>query len=152
MIFETLKKLYFKYKSIILYLFFGVCTTAVNVAAYSLFYYTFSVQNIPSTIFAWFLAVYFAFFTNKLFVFESKNMIAIVFLYEMFMFFLCRVLTGVLEVLIMYFAVDRMHWHATLWKLVTNFIVIVLNFIASKFIIFIKGDKHNGNNFDRTGE
>lgn len=145
-LFEKLKGLISKYKSLILYVIFGVCTTVVNVATYSLFYHLFIVSNVLSTIIAWLVAVLFAFFTNKLFVFESKSMTAKVFFYELFMFFLCRVLTGVLEVGIMYFAVDKMQWHATLWKLITNFIVIVLNFITSKFLIFIKRENKNGKN------
>lgn len=68
-----MKKLLEKYKSIIRYAFFGVMTTIVNVAVYSLFYEVLSIGNILSTVVSWGLAVAFAFVTNKLFVFESRS-------------------------------------------------------------------------------
>lgn len=101
-----IKKLFLKYKGFIFYAFFGVCTTLINMGVYYLLYNIAGLPNVPSTIIAWFLAVVFAFITNKLFVFDSKSFKMKVFLYELVSFFLSRVATGVLDAVIMYVAVD----------------------------------------------
>ena len=66
-------KIYNDYKMPILYIFFGGLTTLVNIATYSLCYYFYHIDNVPSNIIAWVLAVIFAFITNKIYVFESKS-------------------------------------------------------------------------------
>ena len=51
-------------------------------------------------------------------------------------FFGCRLVTGVLDVLIMVAAVDLMHWDGTLFKILSNVLVIAVNYAASKWLIF----------------
>jgi len=133
-----MKQLLIKYKGIVSYLFFGVLTTAVNVAVYYIFYNILSVPNIVSTIIAWVAAVAFAFITNKLFVFDSKSWQPSVALRELWTFTACRIGTGVIEVGMMWLFVDVLTFNGTVMKLLTNFIVIVLNYIFSKLIIFKK--------------
>ena len=53
-------------------------------------------------------------------------------------FLAARVATGVLDVLIMYLAVDVMGWNGTVWKLISNVVVVILNYIASRLFIFRK--------------
>ena len=124
------------YKQIILYLFFGVCTTAINTVSYWLLCDVLPLGNIFSTILAWLAAVIFAFITNKLFVFESKHTSAQDCINEAVSFFGCRLLTGILDVVIMAVAVDLLKWNGLLWKLISNIIVTIINYIASKCIIF----------------
>lgn len=62
-----------KYKSLISYVFWGICTTVINIAAYYLLYDLLNVANVPSTIIAWIIAVVFAYITNKIFVFDSRS-------------------------------------------------------------------------------
>lgn len=133
-----MKQLLIKYKGIVSYLFFGVLTTAVNVAVYYIFYNILSVPNIVSTIIAWVAAVAFAFITNKLFVFDSKSWEPSVALRELWTFTACRLGTGVIEVGMMWLFVDVLTFNGTVMKLLTNFIVIVLNYIFSKLVIFKK--------------
>ncbi|MCD8314383.1 MAG: GtrA family protein [Firmicutes bacterium] len=135
---DTIIELIKKYKSIISYLFFGVCTTVINIATYYLCYNISAIPNVPSTVIAWVVAVVFAYITNKLFVFDSKSFKADVLVREMASFFGCRLLTGILDVIIMYVAVDVMDMNSTLWKLVSNVLVIILNYVASKLVIFKK--------------
>lgn len=137
----NIKELFKKYKSFIAYAFFGVCTTLVNLLCYRLFYFVIKIQNIPATSLAWLFAVLFAFITNKLWVFDSKSFTPKVFLRELTMFFICRIATGLLDVAIMWFTVDKMQWNAMVWKLISNILVIVLNYVASKLVIFIKKEK-----------
>ena len=143
---DKIKQLLQKYRGVIAYLIFGVLTTVINVIAYQLCYNVAGIPNVVSTIIAWVLAVLFAFITNKLFVFNSKSFARDVVLREMVNFFGCRLLTGLLDVLIMYVAVDVLGWHALLWKILSNGLVIVLNYIASKLFIFKNSDWNNTEN------
>ena len=116
---ETLKNLYFKHKEIINYLLFGGMTTAVL----------------------------FAFVTNKLFVFESKTWQPATALREFVSFIGARLATGVIE----WFGVPYFSTHGLthplfgvkglLAKVVVSIVVIILNYIFSKFLVFIKKDK-----------
>ncbi len=135
-----IKQLFTKYRAMILYVFFGGCTTLVNMGAYYLCYNVARIPNVPSTVIAWLLAVIAAFVTNKLWVFDSKSWAKDVVFHEIWSFFAARIATGLLDVGIMYLAVDVMHWNATVWKLVSNVIVIILNYVASKLFIFRKKD------------
>lgn len=138
---DMIKSLLLKYKGIILYLVFGVLTTVINVITYHISYEMLHIANITSTMIAWVVAVTFAYFTNKLFVFESKRTGSGA-VKEAINFFACRIGTGVIEVGMMYVFVDVLALNGTIMKLITNFIVIVINYIASKFIIFNEGKKH----------
>ena len=135
---KTVKELIIKYKALISYAFFGVCTTLINWLVYFLFYRILQVSNVPSTIIAWGIAVAFAFVTNKLLVFNSKSFSSKTLLYESLTFVAARLATGVLDVLIMYIAVDVLTGNAMVWKLLSNIIVIVLNYILSKLMVFRK--------------
>ena len=128
-------KIYSDYKMPILYIFFGGLTTLINIVVYSLCYYFYHIDNVPSNIIAWILAVVFAFVTNKIYVFESKSKSI---LYELCTFFACRAGTGLLDLGIMYLSVDILAWNELLMKILSNVIVIVLNYVFSKVIIFKK--------------
>lgn len=133
---RKMKQLFQKNKQILLYLFFGVCTTGINTVCYGILYEHWKVSNMVSTVLAWLAAVIFAFFTNRSYVFESGKTGRAEKIREFISFFGCRILTGVLDVMIMAFAVDYMHWNSLIWKLCSNILVIILNFVASKFVIF----------------
>jgi putative flippase GtrA len=135
---SNVKTLFDAYKQIILYLLFGVCTTVINTICYWLLYEVLTLRNITSTVLAWLAAVIFAFITNKRFVFESKRTNTQERINEVASFFGCRLLTGILDVVIMAFAVDMLQWDGLLWKLISNIIVTIINYIASKFWIFKK--------------
>jgi putative flippase GtrA len=128
-------ELYRKYKMPILYLFFGGLTTLINIFVYFICYNILYLSNITSNVIAWILAVIFAFITNKIYVFESKSKSI---LYELSTFFACRLGTGLLDLGIMYLTVDILKWNALIMKILSNVIVIILNFVFSKIIIFKK--------------
>lgn len=129
-------KLLIKYKGIILYFFFGGCTTMINIITYYICARVFGLSTEISTIVAWLLSVLFAYLTNKQFVFESKSWNKKILLKEMFSFFTCRVLTGVLDLVIMMAGVIWLHLYDIGVKIFSNLLVIILNYIASKIIIF----------------
>ncbi len=135
---DTIKRLCIKYKSLISYGVFGVLTTVINIVSYAVCYNTVGISNVVSNIIAWILACSFAFITNKLWVFESKSTEIKVVIYELITFFGCRLATGLLDLAIMYVSVDLMNWNSTLMKCISNVIVIVANYVASKLVIFKK--------------
>ena len=135
---STPKALLRKYRQQILYLFFGGCTTLVNILTYYVSYNIGGMPNVPANLLAWVLSVLFAFITNKIWVFESRSFSFSVLVKECAAFFAARGLTGLLDLSIMYAAVDLLGWNALLWKVISNVIVIILNYIASKWFIFKK--------------
>ena len=135
---SKIKVLLKKYKFIILYGIFGVLTTLINIVSYSLFYSVFGVSNVISNIIAWVLSVLFAFITNKLWVFESKSFEFKLFMAELGNFTLCRLATGVLDLGIMFVGVDLLKGPAIILKVVSNIIVIILNYVMSKVFVFKK--------------
>lgn len=140
---KTVREYFLKYKGLISYAFFGACTTLINWGAYYLCYHIARISNISSTITAWTVAVVFAFITNKIWVFNSKSFNGKTVLHEACTFVAARLATGVLDVAIMYYAVDVFALNSTVWKLLSNGIVIIFNYILSKLIIF-KKDNSDG--------
>lgn len=135
---QTLKGLIKKYQSVISYLFFGACTTAVNWATYALLYNCCGVGNRPSVAVAWLISVLFAYITNKLWVFDSKSFDSRTLLKEIAPFFGARLATGALDYGIMFVAVDCLRGNGNVWKLISNGIVIILNYFASRCWVFQK--------------
>lgn len=133
---SKLKELLIKFKSEILYLIFGALATLANIVSYYVFYNILHCSNFISTVIAWLLSVLLAYFTNRVFVFESKQNGLKNVLREMAAFFTCRILTGIMDVVIMLVTVDVMNWNSMLWKIISNILVIVLNYFASKVFIF----------------
>lgn len=132
------KEQYLKYQDTILYLFFGAATTLINTVCYALLYEVLDISNLISTVAAWLFSVIFAFITNKIFVFKSKKTQTCDVLIEAVGFFGCRILTGILDVAVMFVFVDCLKQSGIVWKLLSNFLVIIINFFASKFLIFKK--------------
>ncbi len=136
-----IKKLFIKYKDVISYLFFGVCTTIVNIVAYWVCAHLLHLSTIISTSIAWALAIAFAYITNRLWVFHSKAKGRKAIFREVCSFIACRLLTGFLDVAIMYIFVDKLHCPDLIVKVISNIIVIIANYIASKLVIFNEKDK-----------
>ena len=120
------------------YLIFGALTTLVNIVAYSILYYVFHINNATSNIIAWIIGATFAYITNKLYVFNSKVNTKIELLKEILYFYGCRLLTLIIDEAIMIVTVDKFGWNALLMKIIANIIVIILNFVFSKILIFKK--------------
>lgn len=128
----------FEMRETILYLFFGVCTVGVNVVSYALLYDYAGLTNLWSSLIAWLIAVVFAYVTNKKYVFHTKRSALVDHVKEFLTFLLYRTLTGVLDVVIMLFAVDCMNWNEVVWKFISSIIVTIVNYVASKKVIFSK--------------
>ena len=133
--FRKVWELFLKYKEMVLYLVFGGLTTLVNIVTYALFAYVFNMGTVASTALAWIVSVIFAYITNKIFVFESKTDSLAMAVTECVSFFGCRLATGLLDVLIMFVSVNILHFNDMVMKILSNILVIILNYIFSKLFI-----------------
>ncbi|MBQ3192093.1 MAG: GtrA family protein [Oscillospiraceae bacterium] len=135
---EKIKGLLVKYWDILSYLIFGVLTTVVNYLVYLPMYNMVGLSAAVSNCIAWVVAVAFAYLTNKPFVFRSHDWSKETVIPELTKFVSCRVASGVMETVIIFLAVDLMGWNGNICKLVTSVLVVILNYIFSKLIVFKK--------------
>ena len=150
-------------KEIVSYVFFGVMTTIVNLAVFYLTKKLFAAigwngvfntivpedskivelfsggsEYLDANLIAWIAGVIFAFVTNKLFVFESKSWKPSVAGKEFTGFMSARVFSLVVEMLGMFVMVTLLVWNELVAKLIVGVIVIIINYIFSKLLIFKK--------------
>lgn len=134
---NRLKELYEKYKEIILYFVFGVLTTVINFVIYTILILL-GVDTYISNIAAWIGAVLFAYLTNRSVVFNSKAKGKTALFKEILSFYGARIFSLVVEMLILYVCIDLIGMDQFIPKLAAQVIVIILNYILSKFIVFKK--------------
>lgn len=135
---QKIYSLVLRYWDILSYLFFGVLTTVVNYLVYLPCYNALGLSAVVSNGIAWVVAVAFAYLTNKPFVFKSHDWSAKTVIPELSKFLGCRIGSGAAETLILYLAVDLLGMNGNLWKLLTNILVIIMNYIGSKLLVFRK--------------
>ena len=133
---EKIRALLEKHFDILSYLFFGVLTTAVNYVVYLPCYNLLHLSAAASNVIAWVFAVAFAYLTNKPFVFKSHDWSAETVIPELTKFVGCRVGSGALETGIIFVTVDLLRWNGNVMKLVTSVLVVVLNYVGSKLLVF----------------
>lgn len=139
---KKLLELYKKYKEIINYLIFGGLSTVVNFVTYYITARLFGIDEVVSSGISWFCSVLFAYITNKIFVFESKTNTVKAVLKEMGSFFLARVISGILcDVGTFALMVKVFHINDIFSKIVTQVMVVIVNYVFSKLIIFRKPKK-----------
>jgi putative flippase GtrA len=140
-----LKELWDKYKSIVAYLFWGVVTTIVNLATFQILSSGIHWNYEVATVIAWFVSVLVAYFTNKVWVFGSHYTTVSDFIAEIFCFFFYRALTLVIDIVITFVGISVLGFKDPLGqfivKVIDNVIVIVANYIFSKWLIFNNNKK-----------
>ena len=132
------KQLWEKHKELILYVFFGGCTTLINIGSYFACRQVLHMPVVPADVLAWLVSVIFAYVTNKLFVFESKSWRLRLVLKEGAEFLAARVFSLGVDVVMLYITVTILDWWELPMKVLANVVVIVINYIFSKWIIFRK--------------
>ena len=137
---QKIIELFNKYKEVIMYLIFGVLTTVVSLVSYYLLTLTIlnpknGFQLLLANIISWILSVVFAYFTNRKYVFESKSTN---YINEITSFVGGRIATLLMDVLIMFVFVTVLHFNDKLFKLISQAVVIVANYIISKLFVFKK--------------
>lgn len=159
---NKIKSLYTKHKEIILYLFFGVMTTLVDTLVFMLFDFIFSQRlSLLSTFIAWAVATVFAYFVNKVYVFESRSWQEDVVKRESFEFAITRLFCLGVSILGMFLLVTVCSFDSfgfelfgflitgnLIAKLLMSFIVFVLNYFFGKFIVFKKDTPTSSQNAD----
>ena len=152
---KTIKNLIIKYKELIIYVFFGLCNTVVNLGSYKLLTMHLGVElYLVSNGIAWFVTIVFAFVTNKLFVFESKSWDLKLVAKEVSSFFAARVFSFLVEEAGLFLLVDIFGMKDFAFevygftvsgnmisKVILAVVVVVMNYFFSKFVIFRKKDK-----------
>ena len=135
---EKIKALVVKHWEVFSYLFFGVLTTVVNYVVFAIAAQVFPDSATVCNVIAWVVAVAFAYLTNKPFVFRSHDWSAKTVVPELGKFLSCRIGSGVMETGISLVAVDILGGNKYLWKLLTNVLVVIVNYIGSKLLVFRK--------------
>ena len=133
---ERISELVDKYQWLVLYGLFGVGTLAVNIYTYAFCARQLSMGTAMSNFFAWLLALLFAYVTNRKWVFESDKTGYKEIWREFKSFTSCRIMTGMLDIFLMVFLVDGLHLYDMKVKVFTNIVVIIINLLACKKIIF----------------
>nr|WP_089938339.1 GtrA family protein [Convivina intestini] len=133
---DTVKNLYQKHRETILYLFFGGATFVANMICYYVLADLLNLDVTISYLISWFVAVLFAYLTNRIWVFQSQVKHWQGIAQEVWQFYLARILTGILGWLILVFGVELLHQNGLLWNGIQNIFVIVSNYALSKLYIF----------------
>ncbi len=136
---KDIKDLYIEFKEVINYLVFGVLAMVVNFVSYFIFARLCHIDEVISSGLSWFCSVLFAYITNKLFVFDSKTTNKKELIKEAISFFLARVVSGILcDVGTFALMVKVLHINDIVSKVVTQVMVVIMNYVFSKFIVFRK--------------
>lgn len=129
---------YRKYKEVLLYLFFGGLTFIISIVSYGLL--AIKLDVLIANILSWILAVIFAYITNRVWVFDNIAAKGRNSIYEMLRFITGRIFTLIVEELILYFFITRLEMDKIIVKIIAQIIVIVLNYIISKLLVFNRKD------------
>jgi putative flippase GtrA len=142
---QKLQDIYYKNEEVIMYLFFGVLTTAVSfvsagVSKLIMESYGFSKDavSILSTAISWVCAVTFAYITNRIWVFSSQAKTKKELVAEALSFYGGRGFTFVAEIVMMYLGYSLMGFNYWITKIAANVIVLILNYVISKIFVFRK--------------
>ncbi len=127
-----------KNKEIVMYLIFGILTTVVNIVVYYLFNDVMHINYLIANAIAWVASVLFAYITNRKYVFESSDTSWVV---ECLKFMTSRVSTGLIDMIVMFVLVNLFAFNSMISKVISNVLVIVLNYVFSKLFVFKKVNK-----------
>lgn len=135
---RILKPWYSKHKEVLLYLFFGGLAVFLNLGLFVFFTKNLGWGDLFANVVDWIICVLFQFITNKTWVFaaetdSTKGLVA-----QLTGFFGGRLLTLLLEELILGIFIVGLHWNRIAVKLAAQIFVIVANYVISKFFVFKK--------------
>ena len=125
-----------KIREISLYTVFGGLTTLISILTYKLFL-VLNIHYVVATTLSATIAVVFAYITNRIYVFRSNGSI----LEESIKFFSGRVLVFIIETFVLIILVSWMKFDEFYSKIIVTTLVVILNYLYSKLIVFKKGGK-----------
>ncbi len=120
---------------------YGVCGALSTILDIGLFWFFANIVNLHYLIanaIAWIIAIIFSFVVNKYYVFESKSFKKDVWVKEALEFFGARGLACGIDMGGMYFLVSILDIDKNYSKLIVTLVVIIINYVLSKFWIFKK--------------
>lgn len=125
-----------KHRALVAYLVFGILTTVVDYLVYLPCYNWLELSATVSNILAWAASVTFAFLTNKPFVFKSHDWSAKTVWPELARFVGTRFTTGAIETLLLLLTADVLGWNGNIMKLAVSLLVVAVNYVGSKLLVF----------------
>lgn len=137
--FRNNEKLY----HLITYLFVGGATTVVRFAVTNALFYFAHMPTDPASTLGIAAAVLFAYFANKIIVFRSHVKGVLGILREMLSFFASRAITMAFEIICVHIFATRLQLNLNIVMAFIAVVVMILNYILSKFFVFFK---KRGNN------
>lgn len=129
---------YKKYKEMLLYLFFGGLSFIVSISTYAGFNVGMGINELVANVLSWIITVLFAFLTNRVWVFQSPTNGVSEFMKQMFAFYSGRVITLIIEEVILLVFITWLGFNSMVIKVIAQVIVILLNYVISKLVIFKK--------------
>jgi putative flippase GtrA len=132
-----------KKKELILYLVFGVLTTVVNFVVYYVLTNPLNVYYLLSNLIAWVAAVLFAYFTNRVWVFDCKTSTVKQMITQASLFFSARITSLLVDMGLMYALVSLLLIDDLISKVIVGVTVVIINYVLSKLIIFKKPKVRN---------
>ena len=139
---RILEPFYQRNKDVLLYLFFGFVTFVINILCYAWLNTWLGLNELIANIIAWVAAVLVAFLTNRIWVFHAPTETMGAFFRQMAAFFAGRLVTLGIEEAILAVFITMMRLPGMPVKIIAQIIVIVLNYVISKLVIFRKKQKN----------
>lgn len=138
---QAILNLYKKYKEFTNYIIVGIGTTIVSLLIYYISVLTILSPKNPlllqiANIISWIGAVTFAYFANRKYVFKSNNNK----LSEISKFYTGRITVLLIDMISMAIMVNMLNISDKIAKIIVQFIVVVLNYLISKFLVFVKNN------------
>lgn len=127
-----------QYREMIMYIIMGIFTTAVNISSFYILVEILDTDYKTATVIAWILSVLFAYITNKIYVFQQKTSDMRSLMRELTTFFSVRLLSLGIDLGMMILLVSQFHTNETLAKILDNVVIVAVNYIASKWLVFKK--------------
>ncbi len=127
---------YQKHKEVLLYLFFGGCTFIISIGSFAILNTSLEINELIANVISWILAVVFAFFTNRTWVFQKKADSASAFGKQFLSFVSTRIVTLLIEESTIFVFITVMGLNSIAVKVVAQVVVIILNYVFSKVFVF----------------
>ncbi|NLK45434.1 MAG: GtrA family protein [Treponema sp.] len=129
---------YKKYKETLLYLFFGGTAFFLNIGLFAAINYCFHINELVNNIICWIICVFYQYFTNKTWVFDGHVDTIGALIKQILSFFGGRLFTLFIEEVIIAIFITWLGFNTMIVKLVAQIIVIILNYVISKLVVFKK--------------
>jgi putative flippase GtrA len=124
-------------REVVVYVFFGFVTTVVSFVVYTVLI-RMGVNLILTNTISHLVGILVAYTTNKIWVFKAHDFSAKNIIKEFLMFLAGRAATYVIDTLMLWVMIEVMYFNEILSKVFTSVVIIVLNYLASKKIVFRK--------------